>query len=355
LLTSDRTVRGKGCKFKHKLKFKFKFKPKHKLKFKLKSFMNALLIARENISFGLAMLSTTLKYAYYPGCVSQGACGELYQSTAVLTKALGIELIELKKASCCGSGTFKEDSQLLEDTVNARNIALAEELNLPLLTHCSTCQGVIGHVDERLKESQKDNPEYFNKVNGFLEKEGCLPYRGTTEVKHILYALVRDYGLEEIEKKVSRKLTNLKCAAFYGCYLLRGQKTMPYDDPFNPKAMENIFHSVGATPIYYKGRTQCCGWPLSSYATAQAFQMAGNHIQEARAAGANCIVTPCPLCHLNLDSRQPEVEKAIGTKLGLPILHLPQLIALALGVSPKNLGLDKHVVSTKPILEKLGF
>jgi succinate dehydrogenase / fumarate reductase, cytochrome b subunit len=301
------------------------------------------------------MLSQTLKYAYYPGCVAQGACGELYQSTAALTKALGIELIELKKASCCGSGTFKEDSQLLEDTVNARNIALAEELNLPLLTHCSTCQGVIGHVDERLKESQKDNPDYFEKVNGFLKKEGCLPYRGNTEVKHILYALVRDYGLKEIETKVSRKLTNLKCAAFYGCYLLRAQKTMPYDDPFNPKAMENIFQTVGATPIYYKGRTQCCGWPLSSYATAQAFQMAGNHIQEAIAAGADCIVTPCPLCHLNLDSRQPEVEKVISAKLGLPILHLPQLIALALGVTPKELGLDKHVVSTKPVLEKLGL
>ena len=98
------------------------------------------------------MISQTLKYAYFPGCVAQGACRELYQSTQALTQALGIELIELKKAACCGSGTFKEDSQLLEDTVNARNIALAEELNLPLLTHCSTCQGVIGHVDERLKE-----------------------------------------------------------------------------------------------------------------------------------------------------------------------------------------------------------
>ena len=101
---------------------------------------------------------TTLKYAYFPGCVAQGACRELYQSTQALTQALGIELIELKKAACCGSGTFKEDSQLLEDTVNARNIALAEELNLPLLTHCSTCQGVIGHVNERLKECQTSNP-----------------------------------------------------------------------------------------------------------------------------------------------------------------------------------------------------
>jgi len=296
-----------------------------------------------------------LKYAYFPGCVAQGACRELYQSTQALTQALGIELVELKKAACCGSGTFKEDSQLLEDTVNARNIALAEELNLPLLTHCSTCQGVIGHVDERLKECQKKDPTYIEQVNGLLQKEGCLPYRGSTEVKHLLYALVADYGLEEIQHRVTRALKGLKCAAFYGCYLLRAQKSMPYDDPYNPEAMENVFRAVGATPIYYRGRTQCCGWPLASYATTQSFKMAGMHIQEAIAAGADCMVTPCPLCHLNLDSRQPEVEKVIGHKLGLPVLHLPQLIALALGIKPKQLGLERHIVSTLPVLQKLGL
>lgn len=295
----------------------------------------------------------TLRYAYYPGCVAQGACRELYLSTAALTQALGIELIELKKASCCGSGTFKEDSQLLEDTVNARNIALAEELQLPLLTHCSTCQGVIGHVDERLKACQKDDPAYMEQVNGLLKKEGCSPYQGSTEVKHLLWALVGDYGLEALAQRVTRKLSGLKCAAFYGCYLLRAQDHLPYDDPYNPQSMENVFRTVGATPVMYRGRTQCCGWPLSSYATEQSFRMAGGHIQEAIAAGADCMVTPCPLCHLNLDSRQPEVESVIGQKLGLPVLHLPQLVALALGISPEALGLQKHIVSTNPVLEKL--
>jgi succinate dehydrogenase / fumarate reductase, cytochrome b subunit len=297
----------------------------------------------------------TLKYAYFPGCVAQGACRELYLSTEALTAALGIELIELKKASCCGSGTFKEDSQLLEDTVNARNIALAEQLNLPLLTHCSTCQGVLGHVDETLKEAQENNPAYLQQVNGLLQKEGCSPYQGSTEVKHLLWALVGDYGLDALQAKVTRTLSGLKCAAFYGCYLLRAQKHLPYDDPHAPESLENVFRAIGATPVYYRGRTQCCGWPLSSYATTQSFQMAGGHIQEAIAAQADCIVTPCPLCHLNLDSRQPEVEQVIGQKLGLPVLHLPQLVALALGISPKALGLDRHIVSTQPVLEKLGI
>jgi succinate dehydrogenase / fumarate reductase cytochrome b subunit len=301
------------------------------------------------------MPSLPLKYAYFPGCVAQGACRELYQSTQALTQALGIELVELKKASCCGSGTFKEDSQFLEDTVNARNIALAESLNLPLLTHCSTCQGVIGHVDERLKERQTSDPAYVDRINGLLQQEGCSPYKGSTDVTHLLWAIVGDYGLEALAKKVTRKLEGLKCAAFYGCYLLRAQDHLPFDDPFNPQSMENVFRTIGATPVDYRGRTQCCGWPLSSYATDQSFKMAGMHIQEAIAQGADCIVTPCPLCHLNLDSRQPEVEKVIGQKLGLPVLHLPQLIALALGVDPKQLGLDRHIVSTRPVLERLGM
>jgi succinate dehydrogenase / fumarate reductase cytochrome b subunit len=301
------------------------------------------------------MPAATLRYAYYPGCVAQGACRELHQSTQILSQQLDIELIELKKASCCGSGTFKEDSQLLEDTVNARNIALAESLNLPLLTHCSTCQGVLGRVDERLKVAKTENPDYLEQVNGLLCQESCQPYAGSTEVKHILWALVGDYGLEQLRQRVTRKLTGLRCAAFYGCYLLRAQEQLPFDDPFNPQSLEQVFEAVGATPIFYSGRTQCCGWPLSSYATDQSFRMAGGHLEAAIAAGADCIVTPCPLCHLNLDSRQAEVAQVMGHELNLPILHLPQLVALALGVEPQALGLQRHCVSTQSLLQKLNL
>jgi succinate dehydrogenase / fumarate reductase, cytochrome b subunit len=302
----------------------------------------------------IALAPPKLQYAYYPGCVAQGACRELHDSTLALAQCLDIELIQLKKAACCGSGTFKEDSQLLEDVVNARNIALAESLGLPLLTHCSTCQGVIGHVDERLKTAKTEDPAYFEQVNGFLAKEGCSPYQGSGEVKHILWALVADYGLEALTQRVNRKLAGLKCAAFYGCYILRGQ-TNSFDDPVNPQSMENLFRAVGAEAVLYPGRTQCCGWPLSSYATDQSFAMAGGHLQAAIDAGADCLVTPCPLCHMQLDSRQPEIARVTGRTLGIPVLHLPQLVCLALGVDPKVLGLDRHVVSTRSVLAKLGF
>ena len=115
--------------------------------------------------------------------------------------------------------------------------------------------------------------------------------------------------------------------------------------------MENVFSALGATPVYYDGRIKCCGWPLSSYATEKSFKMAGNNLLDAMDKGADCIVTPCPLCHLNLDSRQPEVAKVLGQKLNIPVLHLPQLIGLALGIPPKKLGLNNHVVSTKKVLE----
>ena len=119
--------------------------------------------------------------------------------------------------------------------------------------------------------------------------------------------------------------------------------------------MENVFRTVGASPIYYQGRTKCCGWPISSYATNQSFKLAGTHIQEAIAASADCIVTPCPLCHLNLDSRQSEVEKVMGCSLGLPILHLPQLVGLAVGLKPKQLGLERHVVFNKTGFSEIRF
>ena len=290
-----------------------------------------------------------LKYAYYSGCVAKGACKELDTSTKAIAQALGLELVELTKATCCGSGTFKETDELMEDVVNARNISLAEELNLTVMTQCSTCQGVLGRVNDKLQNS---DPTRKNEVNALLNTQGHN-FQGSTEVLHLLWILIRDYGLENLAAKVTRSLANLKCASFYGCYLLRSQTVTRFDDPFKPESLENIFRAVGATPVYYEGRVQCCGWPISSYAPKESFAMAGRHLTAAIAAGADCIVTPCPLCHLNLDSRQPEVANAIGQKLGIPILHLPQLIGLAIGLDPKALGLDRHVVSTSSILKKI--
>lgn len=288
-----------------------------------------------------------MKYAYYPGCVAKGACQELHQSTLAIAQALEIELVELEGASCCGSGTFKETDALLEDSINARNIALAEALKLPLVTQCSTCQGVIGRVNDKLKYGDQ---AYRNSINQVLADHGAT-YQGSIEVLHLLWVLIRDYGLERLQSKVVKPLSQFKCGAFYGCYLLRAQTHTRFDHPYQPSSLENLFSTLGATPIYYEGRVQCCGWPISSYATNASFSLAGRHLKAAIAAGANCIVTPCPLCHLNLDSRQPEVEQVIGERLELPILHLSQLVGLALGIDSKTLGLNRHIVSTRNLVQ----
>ena len=299
----------------------------------------------------MAITTKSLKYAYYPGCVARGACSELYTSTAAIAEALGIELVELKSASCCGAGTFKEDSPLLQDALNARNIALAEEQGLTLLTQCSTCQGVLGQVNEKLKSAA---PAYRDQVNELLAP-GDHHYGGTVDVRHMLWILLEDFGLDQLRARVRRPLTGLRCGSFYGCYLLRAQSTQRFDDPVNPQSLELVFEALGATPVLFSGRTKCCGFPISSYDTKTSFAMAANRISDALAEGADCLVTPCPLCHLNLDSRQPEVEQSIGRKLGLPVLHLPQLIGLALGIEPGRLGLNQHVVSTRSVLTKLGI
>lgn len=291
-----------------------------------------------------------LKYAYYPGCVAKGACRELHASTMAIAAALGIELVELDQGSCCGAGTFRESDPLLEDTINARNITLAEAIHLPLMTQCSTCQGVIGRVNDTLQT----NADRRQQVNQILAAQG-IQYQGTIEVLHLLWVIIRDYGLDRLATKITRPLTGLKCAAFYGCYLLRGQQGQRFDEPYQPESLEQVFRAVGATPIYYDGRIQCCGFPLSSYDTQTSFRMAGKHLTEAIEMGADCLVTPCPLCHLNLDSRQPEVAAMMHRKLDIPVLHLPQLIGLALGISPQTLGLSRHVVSTTNLLVKLGL
>src|SRR3989338_367749 len=289
-----------------------------------------------------------LKYAFFPGCVSKGACRELYDSTRIIAELLGIELVELEKASCCGAGVIQELQPKGGDALNARSLAMASQLGLPLLTQCSTCQGVFSQVQHRLKS----NPDYLKEINNVLQHQG-YSYNGKTDIKHLLWVLVNDYGLENVQKKIKYSLKGTKLAAFYGCYLLRPSSVMQFEkDPVHPTSMENIFTMLGAEPVMYDGRTKCCGFPISIMDKEASFRMAGANLLEAKKLGADAMVTPCPLCHLNLDARQPEVASFLKEKIDMPVLHLSQLVGLALGVEPKKLKLDKHIVDTSSFLKK---
>ena len=283
-----------------------------------------------------------MKFALFTGCVAKGATRELMLSTMKSAEGLGIEFVEMKSASCCGAGVVSEKNPLLADALNARTIAIAEKQGLDLVTICSTCQGILKktecHVDS--------DPAYKEKVNTVLEEGGHQYAGGKVKIQHFANVLGTEEGLTLLKDKVKRPLTGLKTAAFYGCYVLRPSGLSLYEDPDNPTGMEEIFKILGATPVYYESRTKCCGFPIIMMNKDASHDMAGNALIDAIDSGADCVVTGCPLCHLSLDAYQPEIDKMNKKGCSIPVLHLPQLVALALGYSPQELGMDKHIIST---------
>ena len=283
-----------------------------------------------------------MKFALFTGCVAKGATRELMLSTMKSAEGLGIEFVEMKSASCCGAGVVSEKNPLLADALNARTISIAEEQGLDLVTICSTCQGILKktecHVDS--------DPAYKEKVNTVLEEGGHQYAGGKVKIQHFANVLGTEEGLTLLRDKVKRPLTGLKTAAFYGWYVLRPSGLSLYEDPDNPTGMEEIFKILGATTVYYESRTNCCGFPIIMMNKDASNDMAGNSLIDAIDSGADCVVTGCPLCHLSLDAYQPEIDKMNKKGCSIPVLHLPQLVALALGYSPQELGMDKHIIST---------
>ena len=291
-----------------------------------------------------------MKYAFFPGCVSRGGCPELYPATKLICERLGIELQEMPAASCTGAGVLQEKNQLLGDTLNARTFAMAEALDLPILTICSTCQGVMSQANHRLKD-----PEYLAKVNGFLAEEG-LEYKGKANPKHLLWVLVEDVGLKKLLGLITRPLAGVRMAPFYGCYIVRPTDALEFEDhPDRQTALEQIIETIGATVVDFEGKTRCCGFPILTINERNSMAMVGKHTLEAKELGADAMITPCPLCHLNLDSFQPKAAAQAGRPIGLPILHMPQAIGLAMGISPHELGLRRHIVNTTPLEVALGI
>lgn len=293
-----------------------------------------------------------MKYAFYPGCVAKGACPELKIATENTAKALGIELVELTDAACTGAGVISEDNPELAHALNARTFAQAEKLGLPLLNICSTCQGNFSHSLAKLGS----NPELLDQINAELANEG-LKFSGNIEVKNFLWMLVEDFGLEKLKAMVKKPLTNLQAAPFYGCYILRPTWDLGYKEhPERDAYLEMVIETLSASPVDYEGKDKCCGFPIQSMNTKNSFTMTANHLTEAKGKGADYVVTPCPLCHLNLDANQADAQKYAVPKqdINLPILHLPQMVGLALGVDPSNLGLEKNIISTKQLVAAVG-
>lgn len=292
-----------------------------------------------------------MKVAYWPGCVSRGFTPELHGSMAQVAPKLGIELVELDRACCTGAGVIAEHSQELADTLNARTFALAQQeigkgADL-MMNICSTCQGAQSESQERLDA----NKVYRDHVNETLSKEN-LSYAEGIANKNFLWLLVEDYGLDRLKEKVVKPLTGLKVGPFYGCYIVRPADRLGIDEE-NPRDsyLSLVIEALGGTVIDYAGSHKCCGFPIITMKKEASLQMAARNLGDAQDADADCIVTPCPLCHLNLDLQQPIAAKLVPKPLNMPVLHLPQLVGLALGLSPKEIGLNKHVVKPTAVVD----
>jgi succinate dehydrogenase / fumarate reductase cytochrome b subunit len=292
-----------------------------------------------------------MKVAYWPGCVSRGFTPELHGSMAKVAPMLDIELVELDRACCSGAGVIAEHNQELADTLNARTFALAQKeiangADL-MMNICSTCQGAQGECQERLD----GNADYLAQVNETLAPEGLTYERGIAN-KNFLWVLVEELGLDNLKAKVKRPLTDLKVGPFYGCYIVRPTDRLGIDQE-NPRDtyLGLVIEALGGTVIDYAGSHKCCGFPIITMNKEKSLAQAGRHLGDAVDAEADCLVTPCPLCHLNLDLQQPLAERAAGRELNMPVLHLPQLVGLALGLEPKDLGLQRHVVKPTAVID----
>ena len=290
-----------------------------------------------------------MKVAYWPGCVSRGFTTELHGSMALVAERLGIELVELDRANCCGAGVIAEHNQELADTLNARTFALAQQTGLPMMNICSTCQGAQSECQQRLRDS-----EYRAHINETLAEEGLSYDPEGFSNKNFLWVLVEDYGLDRLSEQVKRPLGGLRVGPFYGCYILRPKHRLGYEEhPERDLYLDRLIEALGGEVVQYDGARKCCGFPIITMARDVSLRQAGTHIGDALDAGADCLVTPCPLCHLNLDMQQPEAAKVVNRDLGLAVLHLPQLVGLALGFEPKQLGMSKHIASTRWVEERL--
>ncbi len=290
-----------------------------------------------------------MKFAYWPGCVSRGFTPELHGSMALVAEKLGIELVELDRASCCGAGVINEHNPELVDTLNARTFALAQQQGLQMVNICSTCQGSMSECQQRLDADSA----YRSHINEQLAPEG-LTYEPGLSNKNFLWVLVEDYGLDKLSDQIVRPLDELRVGPFYGCYIARPASRLGFDQrPEREYYLERLVEMLGGSSVDYEGARKCCGFPVITMNRKTSLTQAAQHIGDAQDAEADCLVTPCPLCHLNLDLQQPEAAKEVGRELDLPILHLPQLVGLALGFEPKELGMNMHIIKTSAVEKRL--
>ena len=286
-----------------------------------------------------------MKYAYFPGCSLHSTAKEYGDSTEAVCRELGIELAEIPDWNCCGATSAHATNRELGVALPLRNLAKAEAMGLDVVAPCAACFNRLKSADH----AAKDDPEL---VRAITEKTG-LEYHGNIRILSLLEAIAQ-VPEDEIKSHVKRELTGLKPACYYGCLLVRPPKVACFDDPENPVALDNVMTAVGAEPVEWPYKNECCGASLSLSKSEIVVKLTHDILSMAKRSGANCIVTACPLCQANLDTRQAQVEAKYGEQYGMPILYFTQLLGIAFGLSDADLGLKRLMVSPDAVLAGIG-
>jgi succinate dehydrogenase / fumarate reductase cytochrome b subunit len=290
------------------------------------------------------------RVAYYKGCLASLSAKELDSSTQALAPKVGLELVELETVTCCGAGDIHEAEPDYYLHLNARILAYAEAANCDtLLTVCNVCTLNLRQANWELK----NDADLRDRVSANLQRVGVPPYSGNVEVRHLLWEIAEGDGYELLKQSAHKGLKGLKIAPFYGCQILRPSKILGFEDPDRPWSLERIIEACGGEAIDYPAKVKCCGFPIIQAREETALGELIQPIEQAKEAGADALVTPCPLCHLSLDAWQSKLKEATGKDFAMPILHLSQLVGVAAGLEESELKFKRHVVPVTPVLEKL--
>jgi heterodisulfide reductase subunit B len=285
-----------------------------------------------------------MEYLYYPGCSLESAGKPYDESLRAVFSALGIKLSKLEDWNCCGATMYMSVDETISLAISARNLALAEQNGgRELVAPCSACYTVLLKTNRFLRES----PELKEKVDRVLGEAG-LRYDLTVTIRHPLDVLVHALGVEAIARAAKRRLEPLTVAPYYGCQIVRPERGFDHDE--FPMAMDQLFEALGARCAYFPLKTRCCGGMLMTTFPKVCLQLIKDLLECASENGADCIVTTCPLCQMNVEAYQKRVNRAFGTSYQVPVLYFTQLLGLALGCSETELGLQRNLIPLKAAL-----
>jgi len=287
------------------------------------------------------------KYLFFLGCVIPYRISSYEISTRKVAERLGIELVEMPDFNCCGLPLDPVSHRLML-ALAARNLCLAEGQNMNIMTLCPGCAGTLRKVNKTLKEDKGIREE----VNGYLKEVG-MEFKGTIEVKHLMQVLAEDIGFKKIKETVRKPLSRLSVAEHNGCHVLRPVKYIGFDDPENPTILKNLVELTGAKCLDYMDETECCGAPIIGVNDKIPLQLARDKLSHIKEVGAQAMITVCPFCHMMFDLNQPRIEKAFNETFGIPALHYPQLLGLAMGIDPEELALKDLRVDASKIVSVL--